>query len=129
MNHPISKSLAVLILFLNLPAHAMSAKPANPPSTAEETLWVKRSARAASCESEGEPLALARQALTNAKVRVLQEQRGGDGMMHIQVCGADTGAQNFFQIPKGELKQAVSAGFSEAPGFSPKASRSEITDR
>ena len=96
----------------------MSPKKADAPAVA--SVWVKRSANAASCEGEGEPLALARKNLEGAKVRILQEKRAGDGMMHIQMCGADTGEQNFFQIPKSELEQAKAVGFSEAPGFSPK---------
>ncbi len=96
----------------------MSAKKTAPPPV--ESVWVKRSASAASCVGEGEPLAVARKSLENAQVRILQEKRAGDGLMHIQMCGADTGELNYFQIPKTELNQAKTAGFSEAPGFSPK---------
>jgi hypothetical protein len=119
------KHAALLALALSLIGGSVWAFSQKKPDTQSlaagaETLWIKRSANAASCEGEGEPLAIARKDLENNKIRVLQEKRAGDGMMHIQMCGADTGEQNYFQILKSDLEKAKAQGFSEAPGFSPK---------
>jgi len=34
-----------------------------------------------------------------------------DGMMHIQVCGSNTGQVNVFEIAKSDLEKALSKGF------------------
>jgi hypothetical protein len=116
------KRAALFVFGLSLLSASVFAYSQKKPTTAPvgESIWVKRSANAASCEGEGEPLTIARKDLENAQVRILQEKRAGDGLMHIQMCGADTGEQNYFQILKSDLEKAKTQGFSEAPGFSPK---------
>ncbi len=102
--------LCLMVVFLG----AFAPKASSEGKVGAEMVWVKRTANAASCEGEGEPLAVARKALEKAGVRVLQEKRASDGMMHVQMCGADTGALNSFQISKSELEKAKVAGFSES---------------
>jgi hypothetical protein len=77
-----------------------------------DTVWVTRSAQAESCGSEGEPVEAARKALEQAGVKVLEGKRADDGMMHMQMCGADTGQLNAFQISRADLEKAVAAGFA-----------------
>jgi hypothetical protein len=45
--------------------------------------------------------------------RVISRQKSTDGKMHMQVCGADTGDINLYEIPTADLAKALKAGFKE----------------
>ncbi|OFZ18259.1 MAG: hypothetical protein A2X94_07415 [Bdellovibrionales bacterium GWB1_55_8] len=56
--------------------------------------------------------------LKKAGIRVEKTQKSTDGMMHIQMCGAPTGAVHGFLIDKSQVAEAEKLGFTPAPdGF------------
>lgn len=46
-------------------------------------------------------------------IKVVSREKASDGKMRIQMCGADTGQANVYEIPSGDLKAALNAGFQE----------------
>ncbi len=46
-------------------------------------------------------------------IRVISQTKLNDGKMHIQMCGADTGQINVYEIPNSELQAALKLGFKE----------------
>lgn len=82
---------------------------------ADHQIWVMRSDGAQSCSTKsGQSLEGGAADLKNAKVRVLDSHKGGDGKLHAQMCGAPTGSMNAYLIPKDDLPQAVALGYIQA---------------
>lgn len=48
-----------------------------------------------------------------APIKVFAMQKKADGLMHIQVCGSNTGMANIFEINESDLKKAESKGFKK----------------
>lgn len=48
-----------------------------------------------------------------AGIQIFSAVKKPDGLMHIQVCGSNTGAANVFEISAKELKKAESKGFKK----------------
>lgn len=46
-------------------------------------------------------------------IKVHSRRKESDGMMHIQMCGAQTGRYNVYEIDAADLKKALSMGFQE----------------
>lgn len=107
--------IAVLVLVLfNSNVFAFGAKGSSRKSG--ETIWVVRSDGAKSCSPEvTESIDQGAALLRGAQIQVLESRKGSDGMMHAQVCGADTGSLNGYLIQKSDLKRALDLGFKEAP--------------
>ena len=103
-----------------IPLFAAMSGSAPAPQSKGASIWIKKSAEAKSCEGEGEPAAAARKELEKAGVQVLEAVTGGDGMMHVQMCGADTGKHHYFRISEGDRAKAQAQGFADAPGFDRK---------
>ncbi len=63
---------------------------------------------------QGEEIPLERQEemLTSKGIEVLKSHKGTDGLLHIAVCGASTGAINIFAIKPDDLAAARELGFS-----------------
>ncbi len=63
---------------------------------------------------QGEEIPLGRQEeiLTSMGIEVLKSHKGTDGLLHIAVCGASTGAINIFAIKPDDLAAARELGFS-----------------
>ena len=84
--------------------------------TQANSIWVSRADGGQSClPGSGQSLEDGAALLRKSKVRVLDSRKGNDGKMHIQVCGAPTGAANSYLIPREDLAQAVAQGFKETP--------------
>jgi hypothetical protein len=64
---------------------------------------------------QGQEISLERQEeiLTSKGVEVLKSHKGSDGLLHIAVCGASTGAINVFAIKPEDLQAARELGFSQ----------------
>jgi len=62
------------------------------------------------------PLAEMAKELTGAGIKVLSQRKGHDGLMHIALCGASTGATNVFEIDRSDLKKARDRGFADYNG-------------
>jgi hypothetical protein len=99
-------------------AHAFSRKAADTDpaqSLAANQVWIQRADGAQSCSTKsGQSLEDGATDLKNAKVRVLDSHKGGDGKLHAQMCGAPTGSMNAYLIPKDDLPQAVALGYIQA---------------
>ena len=93
---------------------AGSAQPAG------ERVWVVRPDGSQSCGlKEPQSLADGEKALKEAGIATFGSNKGNDGMMHMQMCGASTGGLNGYLIQKQDLPRAIALGFKEAPqGFS-----------
>lgn len=64
------------------------------------------------CGMGGEiPLAEMADALRAQRIEVLESRKGTDGLAHIAVCGASTGAINIFTIKREDLDAARKLGF------------------
>ncbi|HEX4926213.1 MAG TPA: hypothetical protein VFV50_19120 [Bdellovibrionales bacterium] len=63
------------------------------------------------CEGGGIELADMEKQLKG--IKVLAREKANDGKMRIQMCGADTGQLNVYEIPAGDLAKAQKAGFKE----------------
>jgi hypothetical protein len=46
-------------------------------------------------------------------IKIISQSKKPDGLMHIQVCGSNTGMSNVYEIPAGDLKKAESKGFKK----------------
>ena len=116
------KTLSIIGWMAVIPVFAAmtGSVPAPQKESSGPSAWVKKSAEAKSCEGEGEPSTLARKELEKGGVQVLEAVTGGDGLMHLQMCGADTGKQHYFRIPQADVAKAKGLGFSDAPGFDRK---------
>ena len=44
-------------------------------------------------------------------VKIFSKEKSTDGLMHIQVCGANTGSINVYEINEQDLNKAKKAGF------------------
>lgn len=86
-----------------------------------DRIWVERPDGGKSCEaSKAEKLTKAEAALKKAGVKVHASKKGHDGDMHIQVCGADAGTLNTFEIDAKDLAKAKKAGFKLKPAKQPE---------
>lgn len=47
------------------------------------------------------------------KIRVYSSANKMDGLMHMQVCGSNTGKANVYEIDRSSLTEAISKGFQE----------------
>lgn len=63
------------------------------------------------CEGGGVELADMEKQLKG--IRIVSREKANDGKMRIQMCGADTGQINVYEIPSGDLAKAQKAGFKE----------------
>jgi hypothetical protein len=80
---------------------------------ARDVIKVFKSDGSRQCESAGTPVEAMAQELTAAGIDVLCGQKGDDGLAHLTVCGAETGAINVYSI------HAASQPDAEALGFAP----------
>lgn len=103
-----SKIVIVLSLCF-LPLSAFSAPVAR--------IWVAKSDGALQC-GEGQPVSLKKMSgeLKRNGVRVFKQKKIHDGVQRIQVCGAEKGDLNTYQIEKKMLAKAKLLGFSVLPG-------------
>ena len=46
-------------------------------------------------------------------IQVLSRERKNDGKMRIQMCGADTGWANVYEVPVSDKEKAIKRGFQE----------------
>ena len=60
----------------------------------------------------GVALEAMQQELAKAGVEVICAHKSHDGRMRIQMCGADTGKMNVFEIPANQLEKAQGLGFT-----------------
>lgn len=88
---------------------------------AMDTVWVARPDGGQSCNpKKAETLAHAAKALKKVGVRVSASKKDHDGQMHIQMCGADAGTLNTFEIRAQDWPKAKKLGYQkkEAPSLS-----------
>ena len=79
-------------------------------------MWVARPDGALGCKPDsGQSLDTGAEDLKKAGVTILESRKGSDHKMHIQVCGAPTGSQNAYRIPRSELEKVKALGFQPAP--------------
>lgn len=84
---------------------------ANPASS---TVWVSKPDGSKQCQQEGiVALTAMQKELTEAGIKVLGMKKENDGKMHMQMCGADTGALNVFEISVADLKKAEELKFQQ----------------
>jgi hypothetical protein len=118
------KGLLLLFFALSIAVVAQGAGKKSPPSTAQtpetppaeasSNVWIFRPDGARSCSpNSGQPLDAGKDELIKAGVHVQDGKKDRDGKMHAQFCGADTGGQNSFLIPRTELGMAEALGFKE----------------
>ncbi|MFN8945806.1 MAG: hypothetical protein ACK5WZ_14410 [Pseudobdellovibrionaceae bacterium] len=88
------------------------AKNASEPTPAHERVKVAKLDGTLQC-NQGKQIPLAEMAKQLAGIQIFSEKNLNDGLMRIQVCGAPTGQNNVYEIPKSELKKAVGLGFKE----------------
>lgn len=81
------------------------------PSDTEE-VWVGKDDEAKSCAKDrGIPLETMETILSGAGIKVLARRKVPDGMARIQMCGADKGEMNGYQISRKDLDKAKNLGF------------------
>ncbi|WP_434777984.1 hypothetical protein [Neisseria sp. Ec49-e6-T10] len=82
-------------------------------SNKEGTVTVMKSLGVKQCEGGSVSAALIqlKNQLLKAQINVLDEKSSDDGMMHIMVCGANTGDIGVFTIPKKQEIKARRLGF------------------
>ena len=86
-----------------------------------ESVWVTRPDGGKQCEgATGQTLEAGAKDLQDAKIPILEQSKKNDGKLHIQMCGAPTGKNNSYRIPKAMLPQATALGFKELAGSSTK---------
>jgi hypothetical protein len=61
----------------------------------------------------GKPVALDAMAKQLAGIQIYSQSKKPDGLMHIQVCGSNTGISNVYEIPAKDLKKAEGKGFKK----------------
>ncbi len=77
-------------------------------------VWLQKEDGSLSCEPDrAVSLEAARAELEKNDVKVLAQQKGNDGQMHIQMCGAPTGNLNLIQVSKDDVSKAKELGFLE----------------
>lgn len=83
-----------------------------PQAAPEESVWIKRGDGSTSCEpGSGKSLSSDATDLRKSEISVLEEKKGHDGKMRIELCGIATGAENVFRIKKSDLPKALSLGY------------------
>jgi transcription elongation factor Elf1 len=83
----------------------------NQNDTSSTYVKVYKSDGSVQCGSAGEDLNVMGMELINAGIDVVCSQKGHDGMMRTQVCGADTGNINIYEIYSVNLPDAGAIGF------------------
>lgn len=84
-------------------------------SESSETIWITRPDGALSCEVEsGQSLEKGALDLQKRGIKILSSKKASDQKMHIQVCGAPQGSSNAYEIPRAQLEEAASIGFTES---------------
>ena len=84
--------------------------------TSTETVWVSKSDGGMSCEKEsGQTLEAVTAQFKIAGIHVLEAEKGTDGLMRVQMCGAPSGSQNRLKISRSDLTQAEGMGFNPDP--------------
>ena len=61
----------------------------------------------------GKPITVEKMAKTLTGIQIFSSEKKPDGLMHIQVCGSNTGLANVFEVPAGSLKKAEAKGFKK----------------
>lgn len=80
--------------------------------TSKDIVWVGKSDEAKSCDKDkGIELDKMEIDLKNSGVTILNKKKVHDDQMRIQMCGADKGTMNGFQIDKKFLDKATQLGF------------------
>lgn len=64
------------------------------------------------CGEKGVALDVMGKTLTHSGVNIICGQKGHTGSMNIQMCGAETGAINIYQINAKDIKKAKQLGFN-----------------
>lgn len=83
--------------------------------TPGETVWIARADGGQSCSPDSaQSLDKGAEELKKSGVRVLDSRKGGDGKMHMQMCGAPTGSTNAYLVPREDLPKAAALGFLAA---------------
>lgn len=119
------RSIGMILLLLTNSAWAMSKKAPTPPPVNDpgmsaaaklDTTWVGKSDLAKSCEkTRGVSIDIMSDELSKAGIKTYAKRKLHDGMMRIQMCGADKGDMNGFLIEKKDLDAAKALGFTPAP--------------
>lgn len=87
----------------------------SPAAPVTDQVWVSRSDGAESCAPKsGQSLEEGAAELKKAGVRVLDQRKGDDGKMHMQMCGAPTGSMNAYLIARDDLPKAIAHGFAKS---------------
>lgn len=74
-------------------------------------VWIVKGDNSKQCGTQGTSLdAMAKQL---KGIQVFSKEKKSDGLMHIQMCGADTGRLNAYEIKSSDLKTAKDVGFRE----------------
>ena len=83
-------------------------------SSSIESVWIAKSDGSKQCATDTAlPLEQTAQELAQSKIHVLESKKSSDGKIRVQLCGAPTGSQNYYRIPKSELSAAIGLGFKE----------------
>jgi hypothetical protein len=98
-----------------------------PKALSQPQIWVSRPDGSKSCDGQGRPLASDRSALEGAGIPVADGKSGDDGLMHVQMCGAETGKVHRFLIPASSLEQAKKLGFQAE--LTPGQSESQSSEK
>ena len=111
-----NKNLFRLILvafLLSLPFAFSMAKKNVQTKSSEPTVWVGKSNQAKMCEADkGIALDSMTGELESAHIKVYNKKITPDGQMHMEMCGADKGDLNGFEIAKKDLDKAKALGFT-----------------
>jgi hypothetical protein len=118
----LSGSAAILAVFLSLASWGFGGGTGTPASARPdgERTWVRRADGTLQCGRDRAAAAEAslkrgEEQLAKAGVPVLARQKASDGKMRAQVCGAPTGGEDAYLVPRAAVKKAQALGFREGP--------------
>lgn len=102
------------IILMVLVVSACDQNPVIHASANSSPVWVAQSDGKKSCAPESaQGLEQGKEILVGAGIAVLDQKKSRDGLAHIQVCGADSGSQNAYLIPKDRVTDARALGFQQ----------------
>ena len=78
--------------------------------TEDKKVWVYKSDGTKQCDKRL-PIALKDQVKELKFIEVYSMKRVNDGLMHLTVCGGDTGFYNAYQVDESEINRAKKYGF------------------
>ncbi|MGE0764087.1 MAG: hypothetical protein AB7N80_12475 [Bdellovibrionales bacterium] len=62
---------------------------------------------------QGKPISVEAMAQELKGIQVFSSQKRPDGLMHIQVCGSNSGVANIYEISEADLSKAEKKGFKK----------------